>query len=171
MAVLDLLFFGELLTAMILLTSRNARRFSSDEFEVMKSQSNDYMYLKSVRIIENSWLSKMGARLGKRQQLGLGVGGTIHFSREIDSENRRDLTWLVHETAHTLQYKYRELIYIPEALIAQRYSGCSFGGKETIISADKIRRFNPEQQAEIFTALTLSKVESELRQEIIDGNW
>ena len=107
MAVLDLLFFGELLTAIILLTSKNVRRFSSDEFEVMKSQSNDHTCLKNVRIIENSWLAKMGARLGKRKQLGLGVGRTIHFSREIDSENRRDLAWLVHQIAHTLQYKYR----------------------------------------------------------------
>lgn len=102
---------------------------------------------------------KDGSEIGKKKTI------------RIRCRRHHSFLWLVHETAHTLQYKYRELIYIPEALIAQRYSGCSFGGKETIISADKIRRFNPEQQAEIFTALTLSKVESELRQEIIDGNW
>ncbi len=168
-ALLDLIFLGELFSLVLEFTSPKRRRLTAVELELFAELKSDQRYLSRVVVIENSWLAQLGKRFGKRQQLGLGVARTVHFSREVALEN--DKQWLIHEVGHTLQYKYRGLCYIPEALIAQTFSGYKYGGKETLISIDRLRCFNPEQQADIFVAIICTNVKSKLRHEIVSGNW
>ena len=153
------------------ITQRNGRKLTIEEMNLFVGLSLDKSYLESVMVYEKSWLARFGAWMIRRKSLGLGLANTIHFSREIDLKISLDCQWFVHEIAHTLQFKYRGLIYIPEALIAQQFSGYTFGGSETLKHADKLRSFNPEQQADIFVVMQLSKFESEIRQEIEKGNW
>lgn len=170
-AVLDLLFIGYLIQATMQITQRNGRKLTLEEIKLFSELPMEKRYLESVMVYEKSWLARFGAWMIRRKQLGLGLANTIHFSREIEIENASDCRWFVHEIAHTLQFKYRGLIYIPEALIAQQFSGYVFGGLETLKHADKLRAFNPEQQADMFVIIQLSKFESEIRQEIEKGNW
>ncbi|NVK64115.1 MAG: hypothetical protein HWE22_05980 [Flavobacteriales bacterium] len=170
-AVLDLLFFGYLFQGIMSVTQRNGRKLSPEELSLFSNLSQELGYLKTVRVYEKSWVARTGAWMTRRKSLGLGLGNTIHFSREIDLENTADLRWFVHEMAHTLQFKYRGLIYIPEALIAQQFSGYSFGGLKTLRQITKLRAFNPEQQAEVFAAVQLSYFETDIRKDIENGNW
>ncbi|MFK7785983.1 MAG: hypothetical protein AB8B56_12745 [Crocinitomicaceae bacterium] len=154
------------------ITQRNGRKLSTKELELFSDLTNELAYLKTVRIYEKSWVARTGTWLVRRKTLGLGLANTIHFNCEIDIEksvsNRR---WLVHEVAHTLQFKHRGLIYIPEALVAQQFSGYGFGGRETLKQAKQLRAFNPEQQADIFVVMQLSDFESAIRQEVEKGKW
>jgi len=171
-AILDLFFVGYLAQGIMQLTQRNGRKLSPKELELFSNLTEDATYLKSVRVYEKSWVARFGAWLTRRNTLGLGIANTVHFNREINpEENASDRRWLVHEVAHTLQFKYRGLIYIPEALIAQHFSGYGFGGKSTLMHAKLLRSFNPEQQAEIFVAMQLSAFSSALRDEIHKGKW
>lgn len=170
-ALLDLIFLGSLLIGIVRLTAKNRRKLSEEELCCLKLCHQDLEFLKTVDIIECSRLARVGKWMASRKQLGIGIASTIHFSREIDTQQKSDLRWLVHEVAHTLQYKYRGLIYIPEALIAQRFSGYSFGGKEALEQANTLKSFNPEQQAEIFMNLSLSEFKCTLVQEIEKGIW
>lgn len=170
-AILDLFFVGYLVQGIMQLTQRNGRKLTVQELELFSDLTKDTSYLKTVVVYEKSWLARLGAWMMRGNKLGLGIANTIHFSRGIDSENFSDCRWLVHEVAHTLQFKYRGLIYIPEALIAQQFSGYTFGGLETLKRADKLRAFNPEQQADMFVVMQLSDFESAIRQEIEKGNW
>jgi hypothetical protein len=170
-AIFVILFLGSLLAGICRLTAKRQRKLTVDELSHLTLCPNDLVYLKTVTIIECSRMAIFGKRSGKRKQLGIGIASTIHFCRNIDTDNSSDLKWLVHEVAHTLQYKYRGLVYIPEALIAQRFSGYGFGGKEVMDGACVLRTFNPEQQAEIFMLLSLSGHECQLVQEIKKGNW
>ncbi len=170
-AVLDLLFFGYLFQGIMSVTQRNGRKLSPEELSLFSNLSQELGYLKTVRVYEKSWVARTGAWMTRRKSLGLGLGNTIHFSREIDLEDTADLRWFVHEMAHTLQFKYRGLIYIPEALIAQQFSGYSFGGLKTLRQITKLRAFNPEQQAEVFAAVQLSNFETDIRKDIENGNW
>ncbi len=170
-AVLDLLFFGYLFQGIMSVTQRNGRKLSPEELSLFSNLSQELGYLKTVRVYEKSWVARTGAWMTRRKSLGLGLGNTIHFSREIDLENTADLRWFVHEMAHMLQFKYRGLIYIPEALIAQQFSGYSFGGLKTLRQITKLRAFNPEQQAEVFAAVQLSNFETDIRKDIENGNW
>lgn len=171
LAVLDLIFLGYWFTLIMRFTQRNGRKLSKEELELFSGIPNDKYYLQRVFVFEESWLARSGARMNRRASLGLGIANTVHFTRKIDISHDYDRRWLVHEIAHTLQFKYRGLIYIPEALIAQQFSGYDFGGKETLSSAKKLRVFNPEQQADMFVVMQLSNFESEIRQEIEKGNW
>lgn len=168
-ALLDLIFLGEIVSFILILTSPKRRKLTAKELELFISLINDQPYLRQVVVVENSWLARLGTNFGKREQLGLGVARTVHFSREICSE--KDKYWLIHEVGHTLQYKYRGLCYIPEALIAQNFSGYKYGGKEALITCDRLKCFNPEQQADIFVAITCTNIDSKLRQELVNGNW
>ena len=153
-------------------TQRNGRKLTPQELELFSELTDDASYLKTVRVYEKSWVAKMGAWMIRKNTLGLGLANTIHFNREIDVEkSASDCRWLVHEVAHTLQFKYRGLIYIPESLVAQQFSGYAFGGRETLKEATKLNAFNPEQQADIFVVMQLSEFESAIRQEIRKGNW
>ncbi|MCJ8291074.1 MAG: hypothetical protein HRT58_16130 [Crocinitomicaceae bacterium] len=170
-AVLDLFFIGYLIQVTMQITQRNGRKLTLEEIKLFSELPMEKRYLESVMVYEKSWVARFGAWMIRKKQLGLGLANTIHFSREIDIENGPDCRWFVHEIAHTLQFKYRGLIYIPEALIAQQFSGYTFGGLETLKHANKLRAFNPEQQADMFVIIQLSKFESEIRQEIEKGNW
>lgn len=172
LAVLDLFFVGYLFQVIMEITHRNGRNLSPRELELFSGLTKDTSYLKTVRVYEKSWLARLGARVIRQKTLGLGLANTVHFSREIDIEkNEPDSRWLVHEVAHTLQFKYRGLIYIPECLVAQWFSGYSFGGRKTLKHAKQLRTFNPEQQAEMFVVMQLSNFESAIREEIQKGNW
>lgn len=171
MAILDLLFVGYLFQGIMKITQRNRRKLSESELDLFANLPEERAYLRTVLVCERSWMARFGAFIIRRKNLGLGLGNTIHFSREIDCSNALDQRWLVHEIAHTLQFKYRGLIYIPEALIAQQFSGYSFGGKETVCEAKHLRAFNPEQQADMFVLLQLTAVESEIRVEVEQGRW
>ncbi len=170
-AVLDLFFVGYLIQVTMQITQRNRRKLTAKEMKLLSGIPLEKRYLESVMIYEKSWVARFGAWMIRRKNLGLGLANTIHFSREIDIEKTFDCRWLVHEVAHTLQFKYRGLIYIPEALIAQQFSGYDFGGLETLKRAKKLRTFNPEQQADMFVVMQLSEFESDIRQEIEKGNW
>lgn len=168
---LDLLLIGEGVNQLILVTSPKKRKLKEKELELLSELKDEQQYLRSIWVVEYSWLSRFGKWMTRRRSLGLGIGRTVHFSRMIDSSNQQDQRWLVHEIAHTLQYKYRGLIYIPEALIAQQFSGYNFGGKATLDSKKKLREFNPEQQADIFCALIISGYNSALKTDIRKGEW
>lgn len=171
-AVIDLFFLGYLTQAIMQITQRNGRRLTPKELNLFYSLDKDATYLRSVMVYEKSWVARIGAWIIRRKKLGLGLANTIHFSREIDIENSAaDRRWLVHEVAHTLQFKYRGLIYIPECLVAQQFSGYSFGGRKTLKQAKRLRAFNPEQQADMFVVMQLSEFESAIREEIEKGNW
>lgn len=169
--LLDLLFIGNLVSAILKWTSSKKRLLAVEEMIYLSDLPRDQFYLAHVTVIEQSWLARFGAWLTRRKQLGLGIGTTVHFSRTIDTTQKGDLGWLLHEVAHTLQFRYRGTIYIPEALIAQRFSGYAFGGKQTLRNAKLLKDFNPEQQADIFKILLLSDQESELNEEIRRGGW
>ena len=171
LAILDLFFVGYLVQFTMKITQRKGRKLTKKEMELFSNLPIEKAYLKTVMVYEKSWMARFGAWIIRRKILGLGLANTIHFSREIEIKKTSDCRWLVHEIAHTLQFKYRGLIYIPEALIAQQFSGYAFGGKETLKHASKLRVFNPEQQAEIFVIMQLSDFESAIRQEIEKGNW
>ena len=171
-AILDLFFIGYLVQGIMQITQSNGRKLSEVELELFAALPDEKNYLKTVRVYDKSWVARAGAWLTRRKTLGLGIANTIHFNRGIDAENNAsDRRWLVHEVAHTLQFKYRGLIYIPEALVAQQFSGYGFGGIETLRSAKQLRVFNPEQQADMFAVLQLTDIESEIRQEFKQGNW
>ena len=171
-AILDLFFVGYFTQVIMQVTQRNGRKLTSRELELFSELTNDALYLKTLRVYEKSWVAKIGASMIRKSTLGLGLANTIHFNREIDVEkSASDCRWLVHEVAHTLQFKYRGLIYIPESLVAQQFSGYAFGGRETLKKATKLNAFNPEQQADIFVVMQLSEFESPIRQEIRNGNW
>lgn len=170
-ATLDLFFVGYLFLVIMRLTQRNGRKLSSNELALFSNLPEELPYLKTVWVYEKSWVARAGMWMTRRKSLGLGLGNTVHFSREIDLTKQADVHWFVHEMAHTLQFKYRGLIYIPEALIAQQFSGYSFGGIKTLKQVSILRAFNPEQQAEIFAATQLSTIESEIRKDIENGNW
>lgn len=153
------------------ITQRNGRKLTDEELNLFADLSKDRAYLKSVSIYERSWVARIGAWMIRRKNLGLGLANTIHFNQEIDINTVADRRWFVHEMAHTLQFKYRGMIYIPEALIAQQFSGYSFGGLPTLERANKLQAFNPEQQADIFVIMQLSDFNGALRQEIKNGNW
>ncbi len=171
MGMLDLLFVGYLFNGIMRITRAQRRKLSEAELDLFANLPAERPYLQTVLVCERSWIARLGAKLTRRNSLGLGLANTIHFSREIDTSCEFDQRWFVHEIAHTLQFKYRGLIYIPEALIAQKFSGYSFGGKETVCAAKYLRAFNPEQQADMFVMLQLSQVESEIRGEIERGKW
>lgn len=171
-AVLDVFFVGYLTQLIMQITQRNGRKLTARELELFSDLIDDSSYLKTVRVYERSWVARFGAWMIREKTLGLGLANTVHFNREIDIEKKpSDCRWLVHEVAHTLQFKYRGMIYIPECLVAQQFSGYSFGGRETLKQAEKLRAFNPEQQADIFVVMQLSKFESAIRDEIKKGNW
>lgn len=171
-AVFDLFFVGYLTPVIMQVTQRNGRKLSQEELELFSDLTDELTYLKTVRVYEKSWVARTGRWFGRRSSLGLGIANTVHFNREVDLEkSHSDRRWFVHEVAHTLQFKYRGLIYIPEALIAQRFSGYAFGGRETLKDAKQLRAFNPEQQADIFVVMQLSDFESAIRAEVEKGNW
>lgn len=170
-ALLDILCIGTIIRHILHWT--NSGKLLDENFikRHISLKEKDIRYLKTVVIIEESWLAKLGMRFNNRKQLGLGVASTIHFSRKIDFTNEHDLQWVIHELAHTLQWKYRGLIYIPEALICQRFSGYSFGGIKTLEENYSLKNFNPEQQAEIFVTIQNGIVESTIKEEIWNGKW
>lgn len=170
-AVLDIFFVGFAFQVIMCVTQKKRRKLNAEELTFFSNLPSELDYLKTVWVYERSWVARSGMWLTRRKSLGLGLGNTVHFSREIDVENPSDRRWLVHELAHTLQFKYRGLVYIPEALIAQQFSGYSFGGLKTLKRISKLRSFNPEQQAEIFAAMQLTDFDSEIRTDIENGNW
>lgn len=170
-AILDLFFLGYAIQGIMKITQRKGRKLTSEEIKLFSNLPKEEAYLRTVIVYENSWVARLGKWLIRHKTLGLGLANTVHFSREIDVKNTTDCRWLVHEIAHTLQFKYRGLIYIPEALIAQQFSGYSFGGLETLKRAQNLRAFNPEQQADVFVVVQLSDVESAILEEIEKGNW
>lgn len=168
-SLLDLLFFGEFISLLARISNKN-RQFVELQINTHLLE-HDQVYLRKITLIENSWLAKLGCRMNNSRQLGLGIANTIHFSRNLEPTDRNDMRWIYHELAHTLQWKYRGLIYIPEALIAQRYSGYNFGDKTVLYGNLKLREFNPEQQAEIFMELIDSKIHTNLIRDIQSGKW
>ena len=170
-ALVDLLFLGEVISWMLRVTSKNKRRLTGKELSGLQLSDEDTAYLQTIWVIERSWISRFGMWMTRRKSLGLGIARTVHFSREINTGIQKDVNWLYHELAHSLQYKYRGLVYIPEALIAQQFSGYDFGGKATLLSKKKLADFNPEQQAELFRVLMTDNHTCSIGQDIVRGNW
>lgn len=105
-----------------------------------------------VRIAEGGILPFIFRRNGGR---GFCTWHTIHLQRE-GRHTRKDLSLLVHEATHVMQYERLGTPYIGEALYAQHKLGrgaYDYGGAEGLEEAHKsgvaLRSFNREAQAQI----------------------
>ena len=133
----------------LIFKSRKLNKF--EIIELQKVFENCINYDK-IRIRENSFLAKLGAKYVNKSDLGYVLFNTISFSKSIDcKKNARDMNWLVHEVVHVLQFNHLGINYIFEALRAQRNGGYLFGGVEQLNKSVKLNEFNLEQQAEIAT--------------------
>lgn len=110
------------------------------------------MRYEDVRIAEGGILPFIFRRNGGR---GFCTWHTIHLQRE-GRHTRKDLSLLVHEATHVMQYERLGTTYIGEALYAQRKLGrgaYDYGGVEGLQKALAeglaLRTFNREAQAQI----------------------
>lgn len=104
---------------------------------------------KVIRINENSTWAKIGAKNTKKQHLAFVWMNTINFSRPINCNlQKSDLWWLIHEMVHIAQFKTLGVQYIFEALLAQKFGGYHYGGKDNL-KGHQLNYFNLEQQANI----------------------
>lgn len=121
-----------------------------EERELTKVFDNSVDFTK-VRIRENSILAKFGAFFIGKSHIGFVMFNCVNFSCEIDCKNNsKDMSWLMHEMVHILQFKHLGIQYIFEALRAQYNGGYDFGGVENL-KGKCLRDFNLEQQAEVIT--------------------
>lgn len=145
-AILNLFLIGELIYVIVLITHKHHRKLHLEEEQILATHYSNFNW-KGIRIVEHSWLAKIGQKYTKSTKMGLCVSYSLHFSCPLHHKEHK--TWLLHEAAHHIQYQQRGIIYIFEALIAQRFSGYKYllTGWENFA----LREFNPEQQAEILS--------------------
>lgn len=110
------------------------------------------MRYEDVRIAEGGILPFIFRRNGGR---AFCTWHTIHLQRE-GRHTRQDLSLLVHEATHVMQYERLGTPYIGEALYAQRKLGrgaYDYGGEEGLRQAQEagvpLRAYNREAQAQI----------------------
>lgn len=126
------------------------RRLNLFEIEQAKSVFGNTIKWSAVRIREDSKLAKIGASYAGKKQLGFVLFNTINFTRRLDCEHSpKDMSWLIHELTHILQFRFIGVQYIIEALRAQHSSGYIYGGIDALKTVDHFENFNLEQQAEI----------------------
>lgn len=146
---LELLGFFYLLDFFQKIIQKN-RHLSAFETKELAKIFGDSVNYKSIRIRENSYLAKVGAKSAKKTNIGFVLFRVIRFSRTIDTDNSKaDMAWLVHELTHVSQFRKLGFVYIIEAMRAQRNGGYNYGGLETLTSITKLSELNLEQQAEV----------------------
>jgi len=146
---LDLLALAEWADLITQLLHPRARMLSATEKEEARKIFGAHLNWNQVRLLEGSRLAKIGKWHVGSESMAVCVGHTLHFSRRIVCfPGSRDMRWLVHELAHVVQLERIGLVYIPEALWAQRNGGYDHGGTAKL-SAWTLASFNREQQAEI----------------------
>lgn len=105
-----------------------------------------------IRIAEGGILPHIFRRNGGR---AFCTWHTIHLQRD-GAHTRKDLSLLVHEATHVMQYERMGTLYIGEALYAQRKLGrgaYDYGGEEGLRRAraagTPLRAYNREAQAQM----------------------
>lgn len=134
--------------------SRVLKTRNLNDFEITEAKNifGDSIKYSKLKIRENSWMAKIGAKSAKKKKLAFVFIRTINFSVAINcKENKNDSSWLIHELVHTLHYKKLGIAYISEALRAQRNGGYYYGGIDSLKKHLNLFEFNLEQQAEIAT--------------------
>lgn len=152
-ALLTLLFdlFGglELLQIWLRLGARTTPLTAEERQEVAGLLGAGALRYGDVRIAEGGWLRLAFRANGNR---AFALGHTIF----MPTNRRADLSLLVHELVHTLQYERLGSRYIGEALYAQKQlgRGCyDYGGPEGLAAALAAKQpyacFNREAQAQM----------------------
>ena len=63
------------------------------------------MQPKKVKIVENSWIAKCGAKYLKVNNVALTIGNTIFLHNATKQDLLSNKTWLAHELVHVQQYE------------------------------------------------------------------
>jgi hypothetical protein len=139
----------------IIIKTRPLSPFEKAEAEKVFGSALD---LGSIRICENSWFAKLGAKSTSKTHLGFVLFRTINFTRPLSYDiGITDMAWLIHELVHVIQFKHLGIQYIFEALRAQNNGGYGYGGLPQLQKSRNLSEFNLEQQADIarhyYTAL------------------
>ncbi len=147
--ILDIVGFYYLVDVLrrLVIKTRPLSPFEIEEVEKVFGKSLD---LTKVRICENSWLARIGAKSTGNNHIGFVLFRTVNFTRPLSYNNGiADMAWLVHELVHVAQFKYLGVQYIYEALRAQKNGGYSYGGLKQLQKSKHLSEFNLEQQADI----------------------
>ncbi len=119
--------------------------------EIQEAQRvfGDAINYKHVRIDEDSWIARVGAKNARATQMGVCTFYTINFTRKIHTDiGNADMNWLIHELVHVMQMKYTGSQYMIEAIFAQMTDGYNYGGPQNLYGKH-YRQFNREQQGNI----------------------
>jgi len=171
--ILDLIWFYYLIDLIRgwLIPKRKLTEFEMSEATKVFGNSID---LNSVKIVENSWMAKLGAKSAGKDHIGFVLFRTINFTRPLDhSSGLLDMGWLIHELVHVAQFQQLGVQYILEALRAQKNGGYAYGGLAQLQKSKRYSEFNLEQQADIArdfykAVITKSANENVLRRFIED---
>ena len=99
-----------------------------------------------ILVDENSYLAKIGAFFKLFPHMGLALFYTVNFSRRLNgAKDIADMSWLVHELMHVVQYRKMGVRYIPRSLWAQIDGGYEYGN----VSGRSFVELNLEQQAQL----------------------
>lgn len=145
--LLEIFGFSHLLNLLFRITT-TSRHLTPTEIEALQAHFPKSIKYKWVRLNENSNWARVGAKNTKKHHLAFVWMNTINFTRPINCSVDNDLWWLVHEMVHIAQFKKLGIQYIFEALLAQRFGGYDYGGKQNL-KEHHLNYFNLEQQAEI----------------------
>lgn len=147
--LIDLLGIWELWDALSLLVKWNSRKLTPYEQEELEKVFGDSIDYWRIRIDENSWMARLGAKNIGAEQLGFVLFHRINFTRKLNcEESLSDMSWLVHEVTHIAQKEALGSIYITEALYAQRHWGYSYCPIVELPEWE-LYQFNLEQQGEL----------------------
>lgn len=126
------------------------RRLTKFEIEELKLVFGECLNWSAIKINENSYFARVGARSIKKSHLGFVLFNTINFTRPLNCEKSSvDMGWLIHEVVHVVQFKHLGVQYIIEALRAQKNGGYNYGGIRQLQNSKRLSEFNLEQQADI----------------------
>jgi len=85
------------------------------------------MQPKKIKIVENSWLAKCGAKSLKTTNVALTIGNTIYLHNATKQDLINNKTWLAHELVHVKQYEQLGVarflfLYLYECLVNGYYN-------------------------------------------------
>lgn len=144
--ILDLAGLAEIWSFLWQLFHPNTRPLTELERTEAHLVYKDSLPYDMVRIVENSWVARLGASRVGSVQMGMGLGYTIHFTRPIRPKaGNGEMKWLIHELAHVAQTQYVGIQYMPEALYAQYTTGYDYGGPKGL-RGKSYSDLNREQQ-------------------------
>ena len=138
---------GFKLLNILLNTIRKTRVLTTYEIEALSLVFGNSVDFLKIRIVEKSYLAKLGSKFNHSKKLGFVLFRTVNFSSQIDcANNSKDMMWLVHEMVHVSQFNTVGFIYIIKALRAQKNGGYSY---EMNWLKMPLKSFNFEQQGDI----------------------